>query len=363
MSSSQEINRSCELDVVRCVANYMIVFLHAWAAFQYVQWDTVEFWSWTFICSHLCGLAMPTFFMISGYLLFQHYCLMKWPKKIQRRVRRLVVPYLVWNSLFVVFYLSLSRIVPRLGTRVSTFGLDSFSGALSKIASFVEGPIDGPLWFLRAIFYFAVLSPIFYGLVRVVTWWGVLAGALIWLVAESMLGLANALHLTIPAYALVCFLAGGALANRGESLVQFFRNPIWAIVGVAACVCRAAILMPTAMTGESHTVMANIAVSLCLVLEAPVLLWCANLMPSERIARSSLYGFFKQMSFFAYAGHFLFCSMWLHVCAPLASGMKIGKMTLLISIFVVGGGGPMALVYTIMRRFLPRTTKMFDGTL
>ena len=118
------------LDVVKCTMNYMISLLHAWAAFQYVQWDTVEFWGWTFICSHLCGLAMPTFFMISGY-----------------------------------------------------------------------------------------------------------------------------------------------------------------------------------------------------------------------------------------AGHFLFCSMWLHVCAPLVSGMKIGKMTLLISIFVVGGVGTMALVYTIMRRFLPRTTKMFDGTL
>ena len=102
------------LDVMKCAMNYMIILLHAWAAFQYVQWNTVEFWSWTFITSHLCGLAMPTFFMISGYLLFQHYCLMKWPKKIQRRVRRLVVPYLVWNSLFVVFYLSLSRIVPRL---------------------------------------------------------------------------------------------------------------------------------------------------------------------------------------------------------------------------------------------------------
>ena len=56
------LNRISGLDIVRCIMNYMIVLLHAWAAFQYVDCTTWEFYGWTFVCNHLCVMAMPTFF-------------------------------------------------------------------------------------------------------------------------------------------------------------------------------------------------------------------------------------------------------------------------------------------------------------
>ena len=67
------MERNSKIDVVRCVSNYLIVLLHAWAAFQYVSWDGFEFVAWTVICSHLSWLAIPTFFMISGFFLLKGY--------------------------------------------------------------------------------------------------------------------------------------------------------------------------------------------------------------------------------------------------------------------------------------------------
>ena len=64
------MERNQKIDVVRCVSNYLIILLHAWAAFQYVSWEGFEFVAWTVICSHLSWLAIPTFFMISGFFLY-----------------------------------------------------------------------------------------------------------------------------------------------------------------------------------------------------------------------------------------------------------------------------------------------------
>lgn len=357
MSSSQKIDRSCELDVVRCVANYLIVLLHGWAAFQYVANDTVEFYGWTFVCSHLSWLAIPSFFMISGYLLFRGFSLRVWPNKMNRRIRRLAVPYLAWNLLFVAFYLTMAHFVPRLGQRVATFGLDSFAGAFSKILSLTVGPIDGPLWFLRVLFLFAVASPILWCALRARKGIPVLVLSVAWCVGESALGLTKALHLTAPAYALVCFLLGGVIAENGRDLVDVIgrRWKTWLAIGLAACVVRAVLIMKEIPAGA--------IISLLACLEAPVLIAAVSRVNVGRIVENRLYITLREMSFFAYAGHFLFCSMWLHTLAPFFPGHWTGKFTILILVFVICGVLTMAAVYWLGKKLCPRVMKVFDGTL
>lgn len=351
------MERSGELDVVRCVANYMIVLLHGWAAFQYVANDTVEFYGWTFVCSHLSWVAIPSFFMISGYLLFKGFSFPTWPKKMNRRIRRLAVPYVAWNVLFVAFYLVMANLVPRLNQRVATFGLDTFSGAFSKVLSLTVGPIDGPLWFLRVLFLFAVASPILWSALRVGKGIPVLVLSAAWCVGESALGLTKALHLTAPAYALVCFVLGGVIAENGRNLVDVIgrRWKTWLVIGLVACVARAVLIM--------RGIPAEAIISLLACLEAPVLLAAVSRLNVGCIAENRLYIALREMSFFAYAGHFLFCSMWLHSAAPLLPGLWTGKFTILILIFVIGGVSTMAVVYWLGKKFCPKMMKVFDGTL
>lgn len=356
-------SRLHSLDFLRCLMNYMIVVLHAWAAFQYVPWGCGEFLVWTVICSHLMWMAIPTFFMISGYLLFQKFSLASWPDKMKRRIKRLAVPYFAWNIFFVVFYLALAHFVPRLGTRVASFGLDTISGAVSKIASLTVAPIDGPLWFLRVLFLFALVSPVLWWLMRFAKGWVLFGVSVGWCVLEGPLGLTEPLHLTAPSYALSCFVLGGVLARNEKNLVLTFTHWVWFAIGLAACLVRAGIAMPRLCTNEESSVVTSIVLSLLVILEAPALISLVSHIRTERIVTNRVYGFFKEMSFFAYAGHFLFCSMWLHTVAPFLAWMSIGKMTLLIFIFVGCGIPSMAAVYWIGKRICPKAMKLFDGTL
>lgn len=350
--------------------NYMIVFLHAWAAFQYVEWNCVEFHVFRFLCSHLCWVAIPTFFLISGYLLFQQFSLKKWPDKLWRRVKRLSVPYVVWNMTFVLFYLSLSCLVPRLGKRVAMFGLDTLGGAISKILSLTVAPIDGPLWFIRVLFLLVLVSPGLWFVMRIGKGIPALILSLGWCVAESCLGLEKTLHLTFPAYAITCFLSGGVLAVKGKEPVACFSRK-WCsllLLGLAACGIRAYLLMFTmaeagAGSNDGMIVFCSISVSVLAILEAPALIALVSRWNVERITQNKVYQFLRDMSFFSYAGHFLFCSMWLHTVAPLLGGHWAGKFTVLILIFVGCGVPTMAVVYWGAKRLCPKVLKLFDGTL
>lgn len=357
------MERQPALDVIRCLMNYMIVVLHAWAAFQYVAWDTIEFKFWTFVCSHLCWLAIPCFFLISGYFLFQSYSLVAWPEKMKRRIRRLVVPYVSWNLLFVLFYLMMGSLVPRLALRIETFGLNTFGGAISKIVSLTVPPIDGPLWFLRVIFLLACLSPILYGVMRLRGGAVAFAIALAWAVMEPLTGFGDHLRLTAPAYAIACFVGGGVLSLRGKDLLSVFRSCAWLWMGLVACATRAIFLVPLSVSTESLSPAQSSLMSVLAVAEAPALLSLVSRFPIKRIVNRRIFRFFSGMSFFAYAGHFLFCSMVLHSLAPVCGALGLGKMTLLILAFVFLGTGLMAAVYCLAKRFVPKFLRVFDGTL
>lgn len=355
--------RQVSIDVTRCIMNYMVILLHAWAAFQYVQGGDCEFILWTFICSHVAGMAIPSFFLISGYLLFKNFRLRSWPDKIWRRIKRLAVPYLAWNTLFVLFYLGLSRFVPRLAARVDTFGLNTFEGAFEKIASLSVHPIDGPLWFVRTLLYLSILSPIIYMLIAWLKGWGALAVCMAWCIAEVCIGWQEVLKFVLPAYAVACFVAGGIIACAGKDLVEYFKSWAWILLGAAMCVVRATVSLTAQVGDVQYGTTVKCIVMVAAVLEAPALISLVAKFKIERIVKSRLYILLSQMSYFAYAGHFLFCSMWLHTLAPFMGGYWHGKFTVLISIFMSCGIATMLAVYYGGRKLFPKAMRVFDGTL
>jgi len=351
--------RNNKLDVLRCGMNYMIVLLHAWAAYQYVDNTTIEFKSWTFVLSHLCWMAIPTFFLISGYLFFNKFSIANWPDKMWRRVKRLSVPYLIWNVSFVMFYLCMARVFPRLAVRVSCYRLDTWAGALSKIVSLTVAPIDGPLWFLRVLLILAVVSPILFFVMRLCKGAIALLLCALWIGAESYLGLARTLGLTAPSYAIMCFVLGGVLALNAKDLLGSFRSWLWLALGLIACTARWCV----GATSYSATTFVYICGNILAVLEAPALIALVAHLSVDALSTNKVYGFLRDMSFFAYAGHFLFCSMFLHTLAPAFAFMTTGKFTVLILIFFCLGVPTMAVVYGLCRCFIPKALCLYDGTL
>ena len=61
-----------------------------------------------YLCSQiLARVAVPLFFMFSGFCFFNNhndFTIETYVKKLKKRGRTLLVPYILWNILFVVFY-------------------------------------------------------------------------------------------------------------------------------------------------------------------------------------------------------------------------------------------------------------------
>ena len=351
------MERNNRVDFIRCAMNYMIVVLHAWAAFQYVSWTTIEFKVWTFVCNHLCWMALPTFFMISGWLLFSDFTIRRCPEKIFRRLKRLLIPYVVWNLTFVAFYLTMARFVPRLSARVATFGLGTISGILSKVFSLTVSPIDGPLWFLRVLLLLSFLSPMLWWAMKLGKGMPLIICSVMWAVGEWSLGLTDTLRLTLPSYAIAPFVIGGVLAKNGKSIVVYFSSWRWFFIGLFACVIRGCAMMKFGAEGEKLLIAPLLA-----IIEAPALLTLVAHINTDCLVDSKAYRYLKNMSFFAYAGHFMICSIFLHTIAPHIS-FATGKFTVLIVIFVGCGISAMALIYGLGRRHFPKLIKFWDGTL
>ncbi len=114
----------------------------------------------------IARIAVPFFFMLSGFLFFLNFegSSFDFLTKIKKRVKTVLLPYLIWSAWGILFYLILQS-VPQLATfftnkLVKDYSLSEFLNTL-----FIN-PIAPQLWFLRDLFILVLLTPILYYLVK-----------------------------------------------------------------------------------------------------------------------------------------------------------------------------------------------------
>jgi len=116
--------------------------------------------------------SVPFYFIVSGFFLAAHF---KdegwWPSALRKRAGSLLVPYLLWLAVAALVLLPL--------TGRWYLGLGGVGLNLCRL------PLVGPLWYLRCLMIFVLLSPL---LKRALERWGV--G---WLVAAYLVNLAVAM--------------------------------------------------------------------------------------------------------------------------------------------------------------------------
>ena len=117
------------------------------------------------VSHHICSIAVPCFFMLSGFLFFykqegiQRFGLWvvgKW----KRRFHTLLIPYLLWNLLNVVVILLVMKVFLLLNIHGSSNQMDVVQKG--PLYWFIAGPIDFPLWYLRDLIVLSLLAPILY---------------------------------------------------------------------------------------------------------------------------------------------------------------------------------------------------------
>ncbi|MCD8221019.1 MAG: acyltransferase [Clostridiales bacterium] len=109
------------------------------------------------ISEYIGQIAVPGFFMISGYLFFRDFRKGSLAGKWERRIHSVLVPYILWNFLYYVGYAVASR-VPGLGDIV---GKGVIAVSLDEIVQAVLHYRYNPVfWYLYQLILLILVAPV-----------------------------------------------------------------------------------------------------------------------------------------------------------------------------------------------------------
>lgn len=101
--------------------------------------------------------VVPLYFIIAGALFFRDYSSEKYVPKLHKRVKTLLIPYLMWNVIWMIFCIVTSY------TFLSRFfvGREKFEiTPLNILLSLIHHKCNGHFWFVFDLIVFVVFSPV-----------------------------------------------------------------------------------------------------------------------------------------------------------------------------------------------------------
>ena len=338
-SGLQRNNRHIEgVDGGRLLANYLVVLLHAKTALQFVDVRVAEGSFWRMVCGCWCDVALPTLFFISGYFMSDGYERHGYRGLVFRRIKRLGVPYLVWNVLFILLYIGCSFFTQVYANRVEQLKLLSPAGWFAMFNPIAQC-IDGPCWYLRSLVIFALVYPLIEWVIGIKKGLFALLVLLGWCVFSYQRNLEEALYLSFPAYALMTFFFGAWMRlNRIDVFALVNRWTIMlGVVLVLAWTCLSFVW------GCRLFWMRNVTLAVSFV----IILGLGRAL-ERYFGKSQAYSLLRECAFFVYAVHIIVCPIFSHAIACIVPLDCIGAPTLLVlGYFLLGSALSIGLYFLI----------------
>jgi len=125
-------------------------------------------------------IAVPIFFIISGFLFFKNFTMKTYKEKISKRVYTLFIPYIFWSLLAILIYFILQSI-PGTGHYFKNTLIINQTFSEFFVITFIT-PRNFPLWFLRDLILLTILSPIIYYFIIKHTKFYFLTIAILWFI-------------------------------------------------------------------------------------------------------------------------------------------------------------------------------------
>lgn len=150
------------------------------------------------LISEILGTAVVPFcFVISGILFFASFdgTVDNYGNKIKRRLTTLVIPYLIWNSLWLLYlaYRYFKGVGLEMHLSVSSILASYWNESLSPLftaigqVDFADGPIYNHFWYVKYLMVLIVLSPLVYVLIKRCFYLSLLITGLLWLLHPGVL--------------------------------------------------------------------------------------------------------------------------------------------------------------------------------
>ena len=109
------------------------------------------------VMQEILRVDIPCFIMLSAYLFYRNFTMKRLGEKLNKRLHSLLVPYLLWNTIYYVAYVAASRI-PGLQTIANRTDLViTPSGAWQAITKYTFNPV---FWFMYQIILLVLLAPV-----------------------------------------------------------------------------------------------------------------------------------------------------------------------------------------------------------
>lgn len=312
-------NDISQYDIIRQLRFPMIVlvtFAHSYGkvteGFSLLasEWNTYEFLK-LLVSQTLVKVAVPVFFIMSGYLFFvnvKEWSLKVYKAKMFRRMKTLLIPYLIWNLLMAL--------------KLKTFSWDLFwvfwcpAGIQTDWfgqKQLMTAPANMPLWFLRDLIVVSLLTPIIYILVRKFGSW------LMFLLTIFYFSGICAFIPGLSAYAVYFFTFGAFYSIRRVNLLENLKQFEWPayILSIASAIA----MMLTYNTPVFSSLM------LCFRLVGAVAVFCL----ASRILSSTskrLPSMVCDSAYFIYLSHYVFFFSFIDTSFFVLFGTSISALSL-----------------------------------
>lgn len=239
--------------------------------------------------------CVPLFFVFSGYLFFgttDAFTAKDYQHKLKSRFRSLFVPYIVWNTLVILFYYCVHRFMPSMINPIDNNIADM--SAIELLKSFWDHsggfPIAYQFWFIRDLMVVMLLSPIVYLVVR-----RTIIGIIVLIV----------LYFILPHFSAAYFFSLGAyFALQNKDFIALSKRVCW----YAVPICIISLIATMMFKDIEYITKIYILSSMIVVLT----------LTDAYSSKHQLPALFSNLSFFIFCYHIL----------PLLIVQKIGKLFL-----------------------------------
>lgn len=240
--------QSVTIDYLRFPMALAVVFIHSKgeptiALPDYAHFAGTDFFNLLRIVMSnvLTSVAVPTFFLISGFLYFLNVPVLTqsvYKRKTRSRWHTLILPYILWNIIALVYLTLVAMARGYMSTHSLDFSIlwqhmqgmhwlwdiftwgDDHTNWLGYAVPATR-PINPPLWFLRDLIVVQLLSPVVWWWVKHTHAWGVALLALCYV--SGVFPLINGLGVQ----AVFWFSMGTWLSISGKNLVNAVRRVEW----------------------------------------------------------------------------------------------------------------------------------------
>lgn len=297
------------------------------------------------ISHNLANIAVPFFFLTSGYFFFLKLRKWEWNKygdSLKKRIKTLLIPYLFANILIV--FIGFSK-----DYSASLLGVQALKENIPSLYDIFWGmPADYPLWYVRDLMCAMVLSPVLYFLIEKTQ-----IGILLLLFFAYFVGLGVGITgLGTPAF--LYFTLGGFIAIKDFDLLDICRRLKW----ISYIFAPVLLLIATLFSGtDYYLVFQRFFTVVGIIAIVNIFNYLFNTIPFRKYLRM-----LSAPTFFIYIVHEMYIINWLKggfQKLPFSHsfwGMLIGYFVIPIICVAI-----CLALYYFLERFLPRFLAVLTG--